>query len=196
MKSLSLTTPHLIIVIGIPGSGKSYFAQKFADMFHAPLIITENIAEMISPDSPLSDLSTAQSVSRMILEEMLKTKKTVVLDGDGAMRNERMDLSKLAKANGYQPLFVWLQIDTPTARQRCLKPPRGSEKLAMTSDEFDATFKRFSPPHHTEQYIVLSGKHTYASQARVLLRKLSAPRTLAPPTPAKRISTGNRISIS
>jgi len=38
MKSLQLDKPHAIVVIGIQGSGKTFFAEKFATTFKAPYI--------------------------------------------------------------------------------------------------------------------------------------------------------------
>ncbi len=194
--------PHLIVVIGIPGAGKSFFAHQFADMFHAPLLSEEVIVRSLSAESTLESRTSASNVLQALLPEFLKTGKTVLLDGSGAMRVERSEIIRAAKAAGYQPLFVWLQIDTPTAKMRSLKPARGTDKQPLTSDEFDTQLKKFSQPHPSEPYIVLSGKHTYAAQAKILLRKLSAPRAAqtvaptAPPQAPKRPSTGNRISIS
>lgn len=205
MKSLSLSTPHLIVMVGIPGAGKTFFARQFADMFHAPLLSND----MFTNAAPDLDADTNQkltiALTTDLLPEILKTGKTVLLDGTGSMRNERAELQKVAKKAGYNTLLVWLQTDTATAKIRCVKPHKGSEKRAMRAEEFDAIARKFSPPHPTEKYIVLSGKHTYASQAKMLLRKLSEPRSTSQPTqnptntpaiqPPKR-PTGNRISIS
>ena len=38
MKSIKLNSPHALVVIGAPGSGKSTFAATFAETFNAPLI--------------------------------------------------------------------------------------------------------------------------------------------------------------
>ncbi|MBI3889304.1 hypothetical protein HY312_01855 [Candidatus Saccharibacteria bacterium] len=38
MKSLNLTKPHLIVVVGIPGAGKTYFGQQFSTTFNAPYL--------------------------------------------------------------------------------------------------------------------------------------------------------------
>ncbi|MEO7904367.1 MAG: hypothetical protein ABIR91_01085, partial [Candidatus Saccharimonadales bacterium] len=43
--------------------------------------------------------------------------------------------------------------------------------------EYDRVVKRFNAPLPTETFIVISGKHTYASQAKVVLKRLSTPRT-------------------
>lgn len=202
MKSLSLSTPHVIVVVGITGAGKTFFATQFAGMFNAPLLSTDTITQALPNLAP----DEAAAVLKSFIPEFLKTGKTLLVDGTGAMRIQRAELAKHAKEAGYQTLIVWVQTDMPTAKQRSLKPARSANKQALTNEEFMQAARKFSPPHTSEKYIVLSGKHTYASQAKMLLRKLSAPRTehaehqhraeaLATPVVPKRPS-GNRISIS
>lgn len=202
MKSLSLSTPHVIVVVGIPGAGKTFFAAQFASTFNAPLLSADTILPALPDQSP----DDAALVLKALLPEFLKTGKTLLVDGTGAMRVERAELAKQAKEAGYQTLIVWVQTDTPTAKQRSLKPARGTEKQPLSLEAFDYYSRKFSPPHQSEKYIVLSGKHTYASQAKMLLRKLSAPRTehvehlkrpekpISPVVPKR--SSGSRISIS
>ena len=38
MKSLSPANPRVLFVVGIPGAGKTYFAEQFAETFGAPFI--------------------------------------------------------------------------------------------------------------------------------------------------------------
>lgn len=202
MKSLSLSTPHVIVVVGIPGAGKTFFAEQFATTFNAPLLCVDTIMPALPNLSP----DDAATILKALLPEFLKTGKTLLVDGTGAMRVERAELARQAKEAGYQMLIVWVQTDTPTAKQRSLKPARGTDKQPLSLEAFDYYSRKFSPPHPSEKYIVLSGKHTYASQAKMLLRKLSAPRSehaahserpekQTTPVVPKRPS-GSRISIS
>lgn len=202
MKSLSLSMPHLIVVVGIPGAGKTHFAKQFADMFHAPLLSDSIIPRLDSELSPELSQKLAGTYTMALLPELLKTQKTILLDGVGAMRSERIELQKLAREAGYNTLIVWVQTDPTTAKIRCIKPPRGSGKFAMDKTTYDALTRRFSNPHQSEKFIVLSGKHTFASQAKMLLRKLSEPRasistaTKTSDNLPKRPISGNRISIN
>ncbi|MBO9600754.1 MAG: hypothetical protein J7559_23390, partial [Cohnella sp.] len=51
-----------------------------------------------------------------------------------------------------------------------------SHRHVTTAEQHDAAVRRFSAPHSTEKPIVISGKHTYATQAKMVLRKLAEPR--------------------
>lgn len=163
MKSLSLTKPHMIIMVGIPGSGKSFFAEKFSSTFHAPYINYQKVSSLTQ--------GNAGDICFYLLDELLKTQQTVVFDGLSDTRTERIELAKRAKDAGYEPLFIWTQTDLATAKARTVTPKKG-----VSADEYDQLHRRFTPPNVAEKPLVISGKHTYATQARVVLKKISSPR--------------------
>lgn len=164
MKSLSLSQPHAIIMVGIPGSGKTHFAKKFADTFHAPRVSLEDIRTHALDDA------AAATLVEQYLGELLKTNQSVVLELNTSSRQKRTTLARFIKDAGYAPLFVWVQTDTDTAKQRSLR--------AKTHDEesYGKQLRQFSAPHASESVLVISGKHTYASQAKTVLKRLSEPR--------------------
>ena len=164
MKSLSLNQPHAIIMVGISGSGKSQFAEKFSDTFSAPLISVEVVTTM------LNDGALAAKVVEHFIGEIAKTKASVVLETETHSRTARTDLARFLKKHGYEPLFVWVQTDPETALVRSTRSKR------MNRKDFESDLKRFSTPHPSEQALVISGKHTYASQAKIVLKRLSSPR--------------------
>lgn len=170
MKSLSLSQPHVIVMVGVPGSGKSFFAEKFAETFHAPYI-SRNRIEAVVHDGSIADALVMQQ-----FREFLKTRHTLILEGPTMTRTERSDIAKFARRAGYETLFVWVQTDPTTAKLRSVRPGKDSTYQALTSDEYDSRAKRFSAPHTVERAIVISGKHTYATQVRVVLKRLTSPR--------------------
>lgn len=164
MKSLSLHQPHAIIMVGIPGSGKTFFASKFSETFKAPLVSVERIAPHVENEA------SAHTLAQIQLEELLKTNQSLVLEVPSGSRTERMSLAKKLRSHDYVPLVVWVQTDTETARQRLARDKAKDESV------FDGQVRRFSAPHVSEKPLVISGKHTYASQAKAVLKRLSAPR--------------------
>ena len=48
---------------------------------------------------------------------------------------------------------------------------------------FDAAIKSFTEPNSTERAVVISGKHTYKTQARTVLARLSDSNRAGRPTP-------------
>lgn len=168
MKPSSDNKPHLLITVGIPGSGKSYFAEHFAETFKAPIVSHERIRSSVGDidgDGILDDCVD------YMLDEMLKTGRTVVYDGPSGTRAKRMDIAQKARTAGYEPLFVWVQTDEGTAKKRAGKSS-DEHKFALTNDVFDSHINRFSAPHKTEKAVVISGKHNYSSQLKIVLKNL------------------------
>jgi predicted kinase len=189
MKSLSLSQPHLIILTGVKGSGKTHFAEKFAETFNAPYVSREHVAKLTPDDTSIEKIIVYQ------LGELLKTKQPLIVDGLGTTRTERVELTRKAREAGYETMLIWVQTDPITARGRAMK----ASKKQLTPEEYDRAAKRFTPPNTVEKPVVISGKHTYASQAKVILKKLTAPRaaisthTTAPVRPQP---TAGRRSIT
>lgn len=175
MKSLSLSQPHLLVMVGIPGSGKSFFAEQFSDMFHAPYVDFAAILDIAQRDGDMS----ARYVTHL-LKELFKTKTTVIVDGLGDTKAQRAELKNLANAAGYKTLLVWVQTDSTTAKSRSLKAAKKGGN-PVSEHEYDKIISGFSIPTVGEQpVIVISGKHTFATQARAVLKNLASPRDTTP----------------
>lgn len=172
MKSLQLEKPHAIVVIGIQGSGKSFFAEKFSDTFSAPYI-DDSAFTLYTHDEAAS-----KHVSTYMLKEVLKTKATIVIESKST-KAERIELSQQLKKAGYETLLVWVQTDTNTAMGRARK------QTNTTKEEVEDNIKRFNPPSGIEQALVISGKHTFATQAKTVLKKLSGESRPLPPTESR-----------
>lgn len=174
MESLHLSRPFAIMMVGLPGSGKSFFASQFAEMFHTPYIDTL-VLEKLSRDS-----DAAGELIGVVLGQIATTKQSFVFEGNSDSRTHRTEFAKWARGKGYEPLFVWVQTDPRTALKRTLK--NGS----LNRESFEAIVRGFSAPHPDEKPVVISGRHTYASQARVILAHLGAhsrPTPSAAPAP-------------
>lgn len=186
-------------MVGLPGAGKSFFASQFSEMFRAPLVDYGFIRSVVSSGQPIFDRTEQDAVDRIArnqLDQLFATGTTIVVDGGSETRTARQELGRLARANGYKILFIWVQTDPTTAKQRSVVGARSKGKQAalLSLDQYDSLVGRFTPPNATEPTVVISGKHTYATQARIILKKLSEPR--AGSTPPERTSKpSHRVTI-
>lgn len=177
MKPLDLNSPHLIIMIGIPGSGKTYFAEKFAKTFKAPLISFENLLTNLSK---LSDdkkilIDVVNNIMTNTLLETAKSQRTIIYDGQNNSRLSCDSLVKTAKSLGYEPMFVWVQTDINTAKKRFIKTM--TKKAIADKDDFEKLSKNYSPiDRNKKNFVVISGKHTYSNQLKIVLKYLSQPK--------------------
>jgi predicted kinase len=170
MKSLSLTQPHIIIMVGVPGSGKSFFAEKFAATFNAPYVSLEKLIPHAIDAIAANDLIDHQ------VTELLKTRQSIIIEGNTDTRTERDKLIRKARSAGYEALLVWVQTDPATAKSRSVREAKDKINRTLSIDEYDRIVKRFTAPIAIEKTTVISGKHTYATQAKIVLKKLSSPR--------------------
>jgi len=73
------------------------------------------------------------------------------------------------------------QTDEQTASARSLARNNKREgdkyNTALSASQFKQLTSSFNPPVKTEDYVVISGKHTYTTQAKMVLRKLAKPHT-------------------
>ncbi len=182
MQTAQAAKPLLLVTIGPPGTGKSYFARRFADMFKAPLVSFDEVRYELFNDISFSDDENiiVARVAGLQLRELLKTGKTVVIDGGHNPKVSRLELGKVAKNAGYNILYIWTQTDEKTARSRSTKRSSGQDdslfNRALTTEEFERHAKVFTPPSAYEKHVVISGRHNFPSQARIVLRKMVGPR--------------------
>ena len=184
MKPLTPTTPHMIIMVGIPGSGKTHFASHFAKTFNAPYVNQAELQSLANTDD-----TRATTIAARVLDEILKTQRTLVYEGPTHLRTVRQSLVKKAHQAGYEPLLVWVQTETTEAKHRFLKAEKGRE-----AEVHDRIVARFSRPHPTEKAVVISGKHTYASQVKVVLKHLAHARPEQPPQ-ERPTRPGRRLTV-
>ncbi|TWP20870.1 ATP-binding protein [TM7 phylum sp. oral taxon 346] len=160
MNPSSISHPHAIMMVGLPGSGKTFFAQQFSEMFNAPFVDSQFISEH-SLDS-----NASEEVCQRFLAEIARTKQTFIYEDSNLSRARRAEFARWAKGHGYKPLIIWVQTDEATCRRRIQKGH------SLGTINFDAAVKSFTEPNAIEKPVVISGKHTYKTQARTVLARL------------------------
>jgi len=196
MKPLRLSKPHMIVMVGIPGSGKSFFAEHFAQTFSAPYINYDHIRSQLVAQPTYSNAETATvgRIGHHMLLELFKTDQTIVYEGPSDARTDRQEIAKLAKKAGYEPLFVWAQTESLAAKSRALKTTKGKSILSV--EQFEARVRHFTAPNASENAVVISGKHTYASQLKIVLKRLlPANNDTMPVNTVPRRTEGRHIAI-
>jgi len=87
-----------------------------------------------------------------------------------------LEIAKHLSKAGYELMLIWVQVDQETAM---IRAKRAS---GVTQAEYREDSKRFMAPLQSEKPLVISGKHTFASQAKVALKRLSPPRPAQKPS--------------
>jgi len=187
MKPSTPTAAHVIIMVGIPGAGKTTFAEHFTKTFQAPFV---NV-QAIQAATAIND-ATALVTSNLMLDEIFKTKRTVIYEGPTSTKTDRVELIKKITAAGYSHLLVWVQTESLEAKRRATK--KQADNSQLSSDEFNAAIQHFQAPSVTEKPIVISGKHTYNTQLKIVLKHLAGS-VRAESTDTPRVRSGRNIII-
>lgn len=179
MEALTLSSPMIIEIVGLPGSGKSFFAVQFAKTFGAALVSEDKIRWTLFSHHTYSANENAivGQVAGLLITELLRTKKTFVLDGGYNSSAARHRLATVALKHGYRVLTIVVQTDEPTSKRRALK--RSAKKLgdiykqSLSEEQFAKFAAEYEEPSTTaNDVVVISGKHTYATQAKIVLKKM------------------------
>lgn len=179
MEALTLSSPMIIEIVGLPGSGKSFFATQFAKTFGAALVSEDKIRWTLFSHHTYSANENAivTQVADLLISELFRTKKTFVLDGGYNTSAARHRLATVAAKQGYRVLTIVVQTDEPTSRRRALKrstkKPGDIYKQSLTDEQFNQFKAAYEEPATTaSDVVVISGKHTYSTQAKIVLKKM------------------------
>ena len=118
----------IIIVFGLPGSGKSYFASRLAERIGAKYLNSDRLRKQLFPERDYSDRGK-QIVYDNMLEEMMQAvarNKDLVLDAT-FHRKETRDLF-INKIEGKEKIiFIEVQADEEIIRERVSRKREDSE---------------------------------------------------------------------
>jgi len=108
-------------------------------------------------------------------EEFLRTGVSAAYDANAMRYNQRKALRELAAQNRAQSLLIWLQVDPDTAYGRTQNRDRRTSDDKFAEPQTQLTFDKqlsFMQNPQNEDYVVISGKHNYATQKGAILRRL------------------------
>lgn len=153
MEGNRMNKSRAILVFGAPCSGKTTFAEKFAQKFGLAYYDYDE----------LTDEGFSHEEILRILELILRTRQTIVLEGGIDTENDRAELRNLLRKHGYEPSLIWVQTDIATLRMRLKNKFRS---VAKAKEFFDNATAGMEAPSDFERAIVLSGKHTFETQTK------------------------------
>jgi len=168
----------MFLLYGYPGSGKTYFARQLCDELQAAHVHSDRIrAELFeTPRFDKQENNVVTQIMRYMSEEFLGAGVSVVFDVNALRVAQRRTLRDMARKAHAEPVLVWFQVDADTAFNRNRKRDRRKTDdkftAALTRKQFDTYAHGMQNPTSTEEYIVVSGKHTYQTQRSAVIRKL------------------------
>lgn len=169
------SVPKLFCLVGLPGSGKTFFAEQFSEEYQIPFI-NLNKWRFFMFDEPSFSREEDAQLTRYgadILREFFKTKQSLLLEGNLYSRVDRQRYAQLARRYGYQPVVIWVQNVDAESKRRAVRLNRNQPKdFLLTPEVFDDLQRRFTPPNEVEKPIAISGKHSFKMQYRSVLKRI------------------------
>ena len=178
MSKPSFTKATFILLYGFPGSGKTFFARQLSESLGAAHVHGDRIRSELF-EEPRYDARENEVVSHLMeymAEEFLNAGISVVYDMNAMRLSQRRALRDMARKHKAEPLLVWLQIDMDSSFGRVVKRDRrkADDRFSAPLDQksFEHIVGRMQNPNQAEEYVVISGKHTFNTQQHMVLKKM------------------------
>ncbi len=184
MAKLQPTKPLLILLYGMPGSGKTFVSRQICSQLNAAHVQADRIrAELFEKPTYSNDENhIVNSLMTYMSGEFLSAGMSVVFDTNVMRLSQRRSLRNMALKLGAEPVLLWLQIDPDSAFQRATNRDRRKHDDKYAQEIDPATFRELlsgmQNPEMTERYVVLSGKHVFNMQKNAIMRHLMEKRLI------------------
>ncbi len=178
MSKIELKKPILILMYGFPGSGKTYFARKLSETINAAHVSSDRIRGELfeKPRYDKAEDAIVEHLMEYMSEEFLTAGVSVVFDMNASKVGLRKHLREIAQKKHAKVVLAWFQIDTDSAFARLAgrDKRKSDDKFSRILDRtsFDDYVGAMQHPTEKEEYLVLSGKHSWPMQRSAFLRKL------------------------
>lgn len=171
--------PVMILLYGLPGSGKTYFARQFSEAVQAAHLEQDRIRHELfqQPRYTKQENSALSRIIEYMANEFLTAGISVVIDMNAMRASQRRGLREIARTHKAVCLVVWFQIDADTAfvRNQNRDRRKHDDRWAVGYDveAFKQIGAYMQHPEPTEDFVVVSGKHSFGGQLSSVVKKLS-----------------------
>jgi predicted kinase len=134
--------PPLIVVSGLPGTGKSFFCHKLAERLSFLILASDTLRKILfpSPQYKESENKRLFSACYVLIEELLRKGIPVIFDATNLLEQHREYLYRAAERGGGKLILVWVEAPPEVVRQRLL----AREKSAIAQHDSEAGWEVYS----------------------------------------------------
>jgi predicted kinase len=140
----------IIIVFGLPGSGKSFFASRLAKMINADYINSDKLRRKLFSKRSYSTKEKLSVYNAMLakLNEIITKKKNVVLDATFSKNAIRKRFVEEA-GNKSRIAFIEVKAASSLIRERLKRPREDSEADFSVYEKIKQSWEPHTGPHQT-----------------------------------------------
>ena len=173
-----MSRPLLIVFLGFPGSGKTYFATRLAEKLQAVTLNSDALRLAMFKTHDAIEHIRKTDTGRLYVDvfgamdyataQILRAGHSVVYDAQQTKRKDRRGIEKLAANANALPILDWVKTDKSVALRRGQEREAradshqySAEKMEMLIDRFDAVTDL---PDASENVIEINGELTFKQQ--------------------------------
>ena len=114
--------PSLIVVSGLPGTGKSFFCRKLAERLPFLILTSDSLRRALFPTPQYHEQENKRlfSACHVLIEELLERGIPVIFDATNLLEHHREYLYRAAERAGARLILVWVEAPPEVVRQRLL----------------------------------------------------------------------------
>jgi predicted kinase len=119
----------IILVFGLPGTGKTYFAEHLAGKIGAVHLNTDFVREKLHFKGHYDEKTKQQVYNELFKQAQMEFKKgaDVIVDGTFHLSRRREQLEKLSKEENKKIFYIEMKAAEESARKRLKKSRKHSE---------------------------------------------------------------------
>ncbi len=110
----------IIILIGIPHSGKTTFSKYLQEKYNYKAVSTDNIKKRIYKNGKY-DVKHLFEIQKIELEALMKKNYLIVADSNNSKKIYRYDIIKLANKYNYKYYSVYIVSNLEDVKKRLIK---------------------------------------------------------------------------
>jgi len=134
--------PQLIVVSGLPGTGKSFFCRKLAEKLPFLILASDALRKVLfsTPQYNEQENKRLFSACHVLIEELLKKGIPVIFDATNLLEHHREYLYRAAERAGAKLILVWVEAPPEVVRQRLLT----RERTAVPQSDSEAGWEVYN----------------------------------------------------
>lgn len=116
----------LIVVSGLPGTGKSFFCRKVAEKLPFLILTSDTLRKVLFPTPRHNEQENKRlfSACHVLVEELLTKGIPVIFNATNLLEHHREYLYRAAERAGARLILVWVEASPEVVRQRLLARER------------------------------------------------------------------------
>ena len=144
-------TPALIVVSGLPGSGKSHFSRRLAERLPLPIVESDAMRQKLSarPDYSQGESERLFRACHALMDGLLRKGISVIFDATNLIESHREQLYRIADRAGAKLIMVRVEAPPEVIRQRMERRQSGIDP----DDKSDADWQVYKKMSATAERI-------------------------------------------